>query len=770
MADVNLLPWLLLLSVWTGQSGSTGSFTLDGVKVSEVVRPIRLHDLHKRDIESSRPQKVKYAMTLGGKDIEMHLEKNDDFLTNDYTETFYLDDGTPVTTKPDELDLCYYHGRIANESSSMVSVSTCDGLRGYIQTAEQRFLIEPLSEDGDHAVLKYEDVNGTPAVCGVTNTTWDLTVEDLPRISKSRSRASGPTMLQRNKYNELFLVADNRMFLKMDSDVNKVRNRIFEIVNFVNLVYKPLNTFIAVTGLEVWTDADKILVTPPAGETLDKFTKYRNENLMKRKKHDNAHLLTGIDFEGATVGLAFIGTLCTGHSTGVIQNHNPRVIAVGATLAHEMGHNFGMNHDTSSCVCTEASCIMVGALSYAIPQHFSSCSIANFETYLNTRNPECLLNKPQPEELLTLAVCGNGFREKGEKCDCGSVEECTNPCCNATTCEFTRGSQCAEGECCQDCKIVDDTHMCRTRVDECDLPEYCTGKSNFCPEDMFAVNGGPCKNGKGYCYNGQCPQKEEQCVKMWGSGAVVGSDYCYNQNSRGTYFAFCSRPTNDQYIGCQKQDVMCGKVFCENGQGDPNYGRLVTFGKCKATFYGDRENDFGQVDTGTKCGDGMVCSQNQCVTLDDAYKATNCSAKCQGNGVCNHKLECSCEPGWLPPDCKRPSNSANLPPIGIIIGISMGICILIGAFLVGFGIFLMKRRKSRPQQTWIQSQVPAPVTSAQFSQPRANPHQQSTFTGIRPKGPPPPPPAKASAPPKTLHTDFRTAQKALRPVPPLPKV
>lgn len=53
---------------------------------------------------------------------------------------------------------------------------------------------------------------------------------------------------------------------------------------------------------------------------------------------------------------------------------------------------------------------------------------------------------------------------------------------------------------------------------------------------------------------------------------------------------------------------MCGKLFCENGKADPNYGRLVTLGKCKATFYGERENDFGQVDTGTKCGDGKVNS------------------------------------------------------------------------------------------------------------------------------------------------------------------
>lgn len=66
--------------------------------------------------------------------------------------------------------------------------------RGYFQTAEQRFLIEPLSEDGDgdHAVSKYEDaLDDTPRVCGVTNTTWDESEDGAPpRILKTRSRSS----------------------------------------------------------------------------------------------------------------------------------------------------------------------------------------------------------------------------------------------------------------------------------------------------------------------------------------------------------------------------------------------------------------------------------------------------------------------------------------------------------------------------------------------------------------------------------------------------
>ncbi|KAI4902868.1 hypothetical protein NFI96_031219 [Prochilodus magdalenae] len=747
-----------------------GSYMLDGVEVYEVVRPVRVHDLHKRDLESSRPDVVKYAMTLEGKQIEMHLQKNEDLLTQDYTETHYTEDGTPVTTKPNELDLCYYQGKIVNDSGSMVSMSTCNGLRGYIQTAEQRFLIEPLSEDGDgdHAVLKYDDVSNTPTVCGVTNTSWDENTGNFPPlVSKSRGRASGPTMFQQPKYNEVFIVADSRVYQKMDRDVKKVRERIYEIINFVNAVYKPVNTFIALVGLEIWTDSDKIVVTAPAGETLDKFTTWRNSDLMKRQRHDNAHLITAIDFEGSTVGLAFIGTLCSGHSTGVIQDHNSRAIAVGATLSHEMGHNLGMNHDTSSCVCAGDSCIMAAALSYNLPQQFSSCSVNQLEQYLNSRNPECLLNKPQQKELLQPPVCGNGFIESGEECDCGSVTECTNPCCNATTCKMTKGSECADGACCRDCKILEAFNMCRAKRDECDLPEYCTGTSNECPEDVFAVNGLPCKNGNGYCYNGQCPRKEDQCIKMWGADAVVAGIGCYNQNTRGTYYAFCSRPTNDQYIGCQKQDIMCGKLICEKGQEDPNYGRYVMFGSCKATFYGDRDSDFGQVDTGTKCNEDKVCSDNQCVTLEVAYKATNCSAKCKGRGVCNHKLECTCEPGWLPPDCEKQA-AGGISRNGVIT-IVVVVCILLGAcILIGVGLYLMKRRKRSPRQ--IRNQVPKkdppPISSSYFTH-RVDPPYQSSPTQIRPKGPPPPPPpSKAHVPPKSLHTDIKSAHKALRPPPP----
>ncbi|CAL9708859.1 unnamed protein product [Knipowitschia caucasica] len=767
MTTNGLLLWTLLLLATVPGSASPGP-GLNLGEDYEVVRPVRLHTVNKRHAELHRPQTVKYALTVGGRALQMHLQRNDELLTGDYSETHYLQDGTRVTRALDHIDHCYYQGTIVGDRASAASISTCDGLRGYFRTSEQRYLIEPLTSepDGDHAVQPFPQDEGqgpegqgsTPGVCGVTNTTWDEDYE--PPTGRSRSRAAGISIVQQQKYLELFLVADNRLFEKMKRDMSELRKRMFEVVNFVNMAYKPMRTFVALVGLEVWSNGDQISITHPAGENLNAFMNWRNSELVKTKKHDNAHLISGIDFEGATVGLAFVGTLCSGHSVGVVQDHSGRAIAVGATLAHEMGHNLGMNHDDSgSCVCTGDSCIMAPSLSYNVPQSFSSCSGTHFEKYLLNRIPSCLQDKPDFRSVVAPPVCGNGFKETGEDCDCGSVEECTNLCCNASSCSFSEGSQCAEGECCEDCKILGRSRQCRPQQDECDLAEFCDGKSAVCPEDVFGVNGAPCDGAQGFCYNGQCPQRLSQCLKMYGPGAVDARLGCFSQNSRGTYYAFCRRPAQSTFIPCQDEDVFCGKLFCHNGKDSPNYGRMVRVGDCKATFYDDFTKDFGQVDPGTQCGEGKVCSQNECVDLETAYRNTNCSAKCPGHAVCNHRDECQCEPGWMPPTCDTKDGDFSPVSTGVIAAICAAVALLLLAAVVGVVVFIWRKRRGPVLPTTQTQRKPY------LSQTPAQP-SPALAVKVKPRAAPPPPPpagARAAAQP------YSAVRQALRPVPP-PKV
>ncbi len=52
----------------------------------------------------------------------------------------------------------------------------------------------------------------------------------------------------------------------------------------------------------------------------------------------------GTDLIGATVGLAFLGTMCRADSVQLTQDGGLPLASVVAVATHEMGHNFNMNH------------------------------------------------------------------------------------------------------------------------------------------------------------------------------------------------------------------------------------------------------------------------------------------------------------------------------------------------------------------------------------------------------------------------------------------
>uniref|UniRef100_A0AAY5ECH6 Uncharacterized protein n=1 Tax=Electrophorus electricus TaxID=8005 RepID=A0AAY5ECH6_ELEEL len=423
------------------------------------------------------------------------------------------------------------------------------------------------------------------------------------------------------------------------SDMNKVRMRMFEIINFVNRIYLPLNTFIALVGLEVWSDRDKISVGPPAEQTLSAFTDWRNNELNKIKQSDHAQLIS-INLHMQTSLLEMM--------VSVLQDTSSSTMETAVVLAHELGHNLGMSHDSPTCFCTKHHCIMGATLSAPPPQHFSSCSVAEFEEFLRSAaSLQCLSNNPN-NTTITPPVCGNGFLEEGEDCDCSMVEVRSTPTPGKEC--HTDASQC---KCCKNCKFLPLVVMCRPVRSECDLPEYCTGMSSECPEDTFRANGAPCSNNTGYCHGGQCPRRLDQCTGTWGQTAQTASDSCYELNTHGTQYAYCTRPSPDVYTGCQPKDVACGKLFCWNGSAEPRHGTAVMIGSCKATVHGDPSADYGQVHTGTKCGEGLVCSNSACVELGTVYEEPNCT-KCPEHAVCNNKGACQCAAGWAPPDCASP--------------------------------------------------------------------------------------------------------------------
>ena len=57
-------------------------------------------------------------------------------------------------------------------------------------------------------------------------------------------------------------------------------------------MYAPLNIFVALVGVEVWTEFDEITLSEDGDTTLTSFLHYRREKLATAVPNDNAQLLT----------------------------------------------------------------------------------------------------------------------------------------------------------------------------------------------------------------------------------------------------------------------------------------------------------------------------------------------------------------------------------------------------------------------------------------------------------------------------------------------
>nr|Q2UXQ5.1 RecName: Full=Zinc metalloproteinase-disintegrin-like EoVMP2; AltName: Full=Haemorrhagic 56 kDa metalloproteinase; AltName: Full=Snake venom metalloproteinase; Short=SVMP; AltName: Full=Zinc metalloproteinase-disintegrin-like Eoc22; Flags: Precursor [Echis ocellatus]CAJ01684.1 Group III snake venom metalloproteinase [Echis ocellatus] len=556
---------------------------------------------------------MQYEFEVNGEPVVLHLEKNKNLFTKDYSETHYSPDGREITTKPLIEDHCYYHGRIQNDAHSTASISACNGLKGHFKLQGETYLIEPLKipDSEAHAVYKYENIEKEDEalkMCGVKHTNWE---SDEPIKEASQLFATSEQHRFRERYIEFFIVVDQRMYNKHNNDSAAIRTWIFEMLNTVNEIYLPWNIHVPLVGLEFWTQGDLINVVSSADKTLDSFGEWRRRDLLNRKAHDNAHLITAMHFDAQTLGLAYTGSMChPKYSTGVFQDSSEINIFVAITLAHELGHNLGISHDVPSCTCQTKACIMSPYLSDQPTKLFSNCSEIQYERFLTQRNPKCMINKPLRTDIISPPVCGNGLLEREEECDCGSPENCRDPCCDAASCKLHSWVECESGECCDQCRFKRAGTLCRPARDDCDMAESCSGHSADCPIDGFHANGQPCSHNLGYCYNGKCPLTLYQCRAFLGKDVVGVQESCFQYNRLGNTYAYC-RKENGRKIPCAPKDEKCGRLYCSY----KSFGDYISCLPC----YRANEEDKGMVDEGTKCGEGKVCSNGYCVDLNVAY-------------------------------------------------------------------------------------------------------------------------------------------------------
>ncbi|KAJ1090331.1 hypothetical protein NDU88_003464 [Pleurodeles waltl] len=659
------LPLLLLL-----QSELTAGLHQTSLLSSYETRiPLRV-TRGRREANSSfaRQDHEAYLINVEGKEYVLRLKKNKEFLSKDFVVYTYSENGTLLTDRPAVKDHCHYHGYLEGVQGSTAALSTCFGLRGLLQLENVSYGIEPLesSTDFQHLIYRLENVKSEPMMCGTTNNQHPVVPEDeetdeLHPPSMSQLLRKKRAILPQTRYVELFLVVDKERYNMLSRNQSAVREEMVHLANYLDSMYVAINVRIVLVGLEIWTNQNMIPTDGSAGDVLGRFVQWREKELVPRHRHDSAQFVLKQGF-GGTAGMAFVGTVCSrSHAGGINVFPNNNVQAFASIVAHELGHNLGMNHDDGrNCDCKVSACIMNSGATGS--KNFSSCSADDFEKLTLNKGGSCLMNVPSPDEAYTAPYCGNKLVDAGEECDCGSPKECEkDPCCEPNTCKRRPGTECAYGVCCKNCRFLPGGTECRSRSNECDLPEYCNGSSPFCQPDVFIQNGHPCQSNKSYCYNGICQYYDAQCQAIFGSRAKSAPEVCFRDvNSKGDRFGHCGYHGSG-YKTCDIRNSMCGKLQCENVESpvfgiDPAVIKTTIHGTvCWGVDFrlGSDVPDPGMVNEGTKCEEGKICREYQCISASVLKYDCDVQTKCNGHGVCNSNKNCHCDSGWAFPNCDR---------------------------------------------------------------------------------------------------------------------
>uniref|UniRef100_A0A8C9VIJ4 ADAM metallopeptidase domain 11 n=1 Tax=Scleropages formosus TaxID=113540 RepID=A0A8C9VIJ4_SCLFO len=609
---------------------------------------------------------------------------------------------------------CYYHGRLRDVPNSWAALSTCHGLYGMFSDGIFSYGIEPILSGNERVswcsalqrTLFYNP--GFRRVCGDAS---PLTLH-LSFLLLLQVRRPQYTVLTETKYIELLVVNDHDLFLQLRSSASQTRNFAKAVVNMADAIYKEqLNTRIVLVAMETWSSGNMVSVGTDPLMTLRDFMKYRKENI--KEPSDAAHLFSGRTFHSSRSGTAYMGGICSPTRGGGV-NEQGNVGTMAITLCQSLGQNLGMmwNTDRSAAggiTCADHTCCRLsrGSGRFYIPRKFARCSVEEYMRFLERGGGNCLFNKPV--KLLDPPECGNGFVESGEECDCGSQECARNggTCCKK--CTLSHDAMCSNGLCCRGCRYELRGVVCREAVNDCDVPETCTGDSSQCSRAFFKDH--PSHTGR--CYDGRCRTRDAQCQGLWGH--VSADRFCYEKlNAEGTEKGNCGRDAGGQgWVQCHKQDVLCGFLLCANMTAKPLSGVLqgeVTsltiyhqnkYMECRGGHAAlDDGSDLGYVEDGTPCGPNMMCLDRRCLPLA-AFNLSTCpgsssSHTCSDHGICSNEVKCICDRDYTGKDCSvfDPIPEPALPdapekkgPSGtnIIIGSIAGAILLAAIVLGGTG-------------------------------------------------------------------------------------
>ncbi len=333
----------------------------------------------------SRNQKETFSFSLhiGGFEWEIELQAHD-LRSENYKLTVLSQDGERNLSRNRNIT---YQGKLLRDNNSKVSLTIMDDfIYGFIGTNDELIFIEPLSyfvqnaPKDQYVLYSSRDVKPTNLACGLT--------EMEKRTPDSRNQTEGIYRAAGNCYViQLAIASDRAMFNKYGS-VSAVEAHNLGVMNNVKANYDDefsdgIN--FEVVQVYVVTAVDPWSATTDAGELLRSFTTWGPSGFSNA--HDLGQLWTARDFDGNTIGIAWLSTLCSTHRYHCLQDFTSNANSLRVMTAHEIGHNLSADHDPSG-----SPTIMAPAVNNS--SSWSSISISAISNHVASKAPPggCLSN------------------------------------------------------------------------------------------------------------------------------------------------------------------------------------------------------------------------------------------------------------------------------------------------------------------------------------------------------------------------------------------
>lgn len=375
--------------------------------------------------------------TTRGK-FEMTLEPYD-IRTPGYRAEAWGDKGVTILER---APVRTYKGTVKGLPAAQARMTIDEGtVEGLIVTPNELFFLEPSKRFSvsaaktDFVFYAASDVKESPGECG---TTMAEVVAHQSAKASNQTSAKGPQpeavfgpVLEIGIATE----ADFEYFTALGSEAVAAA-KIVEIMGQVDAIYNvQLGLKFMVMHTRVWTTANDPYTTPVAPETtigastaLNEFRTYYNGNAPAAAAgRDAAHLFTGRDFTGSTIGIAFRpGLECqsNGDAYGISQHLTSGNANLAGLTAHEIGHNLNAAHVTSSQGADCASSIMTPNISAS--QNFCQFSRDEITDHAIAESA-CLTSLTQPGCTYSLSQSSDSFPAGAGG---NSVNITTQPGCN----------------------------------------------------------------------------------------------------------------------------------------------------------------------------------------------------------------------------------------------------------------------------------------------------------------------------------------------------